>query len=99
MKKTSKRLLSILMAAAMLISLIPQTIFTSSARDNYVECDYCGSCYGCADYICEDCGLCPDCDTVLVSDSQYCPNCGKQILQKALGYQKNTPQGGGNNET
>ena len=87
------------MAAAMLISLIPQTIFTSSARDNYVECDYCGSCYGCADYICEDCGLCPDCDTVLVSNSQYCPNCGKQILQKALGYQKNTPQGGGNNET
>ena len=51
MKKTSERLLSILMAAAMLISLIPQTIFTSSARDNYVECDYCGA--GCGDdYIC-----------------------------------------------
>ena len=80
------------MAAAMLISLIPQTIFTSSAWDDYVECDYCGA--GCGDdYICSDC------DTVLASDSHYCPNCGKQILQKAVGYQENTPQGGGKNET
>ena len=40
-----------------------------------------------------------DWDTVLASDSQYCPNCGKQILQKAVGYQENTPQGGRSNET
>ena len=40
-----------------------------------------------------------DWDTVLASDSQYCPNCGKQILQKAVGCQENTPQGGRNDET
>ena len=40
-----------------------------------------------------------DWDTVLASDSQYCPNCGKQILQKTVGYQENTPQGGRNDET
>ena len=42
---------------------------------------------------------CPDCDTVLTPDSQYCPNCGKHILQKAVGYQENTPKGGKRNET
>lgn len=31
---------------------------------------------------------CPDCDTVFAADSQYCPNCGKQILRKAVGYEK-----------
>ncbi len=40
-----------------------------------------------------------DWDTMLASDSQYCPNCGKQILQKAVSYQENTPQGGRNDET
>ena len=42
---------------------------------------------------------CHECDTVLAPDSQYCPNCGKQILQKAVGYQEKTSQGGRNNET
>lgn len=41
---------------------------------------------------------CSECDTVLAADSLYCPNCGKQILQKAVGYQEKIPEGGRNNE-
>jgi len=42
---------------------------------------------------------CPNCDTVLTPDSLYCPNCGKQILRKAVGYQKNIHEGVKSNET
>ena len=56
-------------------------------------------CVRCGKMVKANAKTCPDCDTVLASDSQYCPNCGKQILQKAVGYQENTPQGGRSNET
>ena len=73
--KQTKRLLSLLLCAAMMLSLLPVT-GSASDYDDGCECYWCGH-YHWGDYVCDECGACSDsCDNSDCYEVTHCTFCG-----------------------
>ena len=71
----SKRILSVLVALVMVLSMLPATANHVHAWDDYVECEYCGE--GCGDdYICSGGSHCSSDSGRSCYDEHHCADCG-----------------------
>ena len=82
--KTSRRLLSLLLALVMVVGMIPVTTLTVSAAHRCPDCEdlidgspYCSECYKCDACVelCIECGVCTDC-----SGSEICDGCSTEEI-------------------